>query len=280
MSVNSDSNARPIGPDVELFTALGEMLAKLLRPLVRLLLRHSIPYSAFAAIARREYVESAMEDFRVPGRKPSVSRAAVITGLTRKEVAQVQDDQSSAGELIAKHENRASRVLTAWAKDARFMANGARAPLPMDGPRGFAELVRVYGGDVPVMAVLDELRATNRIHLQSDGKFAFVPPEKVNHDKLQLIEQLGIDAGALIDALSRGLDDVESGARLIVVRRAVPLDALPRLRAAMATRAEKLFHELETESLRLASARDDDAGATLHPSAVIGVFGVEHPSHH
>ena len=59
---------------------------RLLRPLVRLLLRHAVPYGAFDTLARRVYVETALRDFALPGKKPSVSRASILTGLTRKEV--------------------------------------------------------------------------------------------------------------------------------------------------------------------------------------------------
>src|SRR6516225_1639212 len=67
--------------DTALTKALGTALARLLRPLVRLMLKHSFSYSAFEAVAKRVYAECAMEDFALPGRKPSVSRAAILTGL-------------------------------------------------------------------------------------------------------------------------------------------------------------------------------------------------------
>ena len=50
--------------DSVLISAIGLSLAKLLRPLVRLLLKHSFPYSAFESIAKRVYVETAMEGLR------------------------------------------------------------------------------------------------------------------------------------------------------------------------------------------------------------------------
>ena len=59
---------------------------RLLRPLMRLMLRHAMPFSAFEELAKRVYVDVAMNDFALPGKKPSISRASILTGLTRKDV--------------------------------------------------------------------------------------------------------------------------------------------------------------------------------------------------
>src|ERR1700760_4467084 len=85
--------------DSVLVSAMGLALAKLLRPLVRLLLKHSFPYSAFESIAKRVYVETAMEDFPLPGRKPPGPRAAILTGLTRKDVNLLLAEPSSRADV-------------------------------------------------------------------------------------------------------------------------------------------------------------------------------------
>src|ERR1700712_241808 len=103
--------------DSVLISAIGLALAKVLRPLVRLLLKHSFPYSALESIAKRVYVETAMEDFALPGKKPSISRAAILTGLTRKDVNLLLAEPSSRADIATAHRNRAARVLTAWVRD-------------------------------------------------------------------------------------------------------------------------------------------------------------------
>ena len=64
-------------------------VARLLKPLVRVLLRNGVSYGTFADIAKRQFVEVARNEFSIQGRKQSLSRVSVITGLTRKEVARV-----------------------------------------------------------------------------------------------------------------------------------------------------------------------------------------------
>jgi hypothetical protein len=48
-----------------------------------LLLRHVVPFAALEALAKRVFVEVALQDFAMPGKKPSISRASILSGLTR-----------------------------------------------------------------------------------------------------------------------------------------------------------------------------------------------------
>src|SRR5262245_770200 len=70
--------------------ALNAATARMLRPLVRVLLRNGIPYRAFADTARQVYVEVAEKEFALPGKPQTVSRVSTLTGLSRKEVTRTQ----------------------------------------------------------------------------------------------------------------------------------------------------------------------------------------------
>ena len=73
-------------PSANLRGGLLSAFRKLLRPLVRILIRHGIAYAEFGEVVKSVYVDCAVEDFALPGRKTSGSRVAILTGLTRKEV--------------------------------------------------------------------------------------------------------------------------------------------------------------------------------------------------
>src|ERR1043165_7253455 len=99
-----DSDARP-------HAALHAAIAKLLRRLFRVLLRHQMSFGAFEELAKRAYVDVALNDFGIPGKKPSISRASILSGLTRKEVQRLlatSDDAAAAsGALDSERYNRA-----------------------------------------------------------------------------------------------------------------------------------------------------------------------------
>jgi hypothetical protein len=158
-----------------------------LRPLARLLLRSGVTYKAFGEIAKSAFVHEALIERDSRGRLTNISRVAVRTGLSRKEVRRIcegsdmSDDGQSGG---THHSGPPARVLDAWHCDDRFVsADGGPKDLPFegDGP-AFSDLVRAAGGDVPPGAVRAELlRASAVVELQNGylrpTKRYFVPAD-------------------------------------------------------------------------------------------------------
>ena len=231
--------------DSALISAMGRALATLLRPIVRFLLKHSFPYSAFEAIAKRVYAQAAMEDFAVPGRKPSVSRASILTGLTRKDVNALLQEPWGGIDPNSTHYNRAARVVTGWIRDRQFIGpDGAPRPLTIDGPDGFSELVRRHGGDVPVRAVLDELTRVGSLHALPDGRLelrqrAFVPSESM----LLKLGILGTDVSELIETITHNLDPEAPRARFQrkVMHIGIPVGELPAFEELSSRKAQALL---------------------------------------
>ena len=57
--------------------ALYAAVFKLMRPLARVLMRNGMAYGAFADIAKRAFVDVAMRDMEVPGKKSTKARLAI-----------------------------------------------------------------------------------------------------------------------------------------------------------------------------------------------------------
>src|SRR6185312_13657426 len=119
----------------------------LLTPLVRILLRNGISYLEFAEVARQVFVDVAGRDFTLPRRKISLSRIAIMTGLSRKEVARLAREGNQASRINRDNElSRVGRVLEGWYTDSEFTGPyGVPLDLKFDDvPRraSFSELVR------------------------------------------------------------------------------------------------------------------------------------------
>jgi hypothetical protein len=135
---------------------------KLLQPLVRILLRRGVSFAELAEVLKNVFVEVAERDFDIPGRKMSQSRIAILTGLSRKEVAKQKAILDSGDALnFVSNLNRVSRVLVGWHSDSAFTGPyGMPLELPFEsgvGEPSFVELVRKYSGDMSPRAMLDEL---------------------------------------------------------------------------------------------------------------------------
>ena len=144
----------------------------LLTPLVRILLRNGISYLEFAEVARQVFVDVAGRDFTLPKRKISLSRIAIMTGLSRKEVARLaregKNKKGAGGSIF----NRAGRVLQGWHTDSDFTGPyGVPLDLKFDDIArkvSFAELVRRYSGDMPARAMFDELLRVGAVRIEGD----------------------------------------------------------------------------------------------------------------
>lgn len=157
--------------DNDVKTRLMQSLQNLLSPLVRLLLRHGVSFAEFEEVARLSYVAAAENHFKLPNRKMSDSRIAVLSGLTRKEVKRLREVLAT-GELSHKADNahRATRVLSGWHRDPDFCgSDGYPLALPMEGEQSFSALVRRYSGDIPSKAMLEELLRVAAVGLDKEA---------------------------------------------------------------------------------------------------------------
>lgn len=222
---------------------------RLLRPLVRLMLRHAVPFATFEEISKTVFVQSALDDFVIPNKKPSVSRASILTGLTRKDVQRIVAKPLDATSGVGERYNRAARVLTAWARDKDFLdSKGSPSPLEIEGDCGFAALVKRHGGDVPVRAVLDELVRVGAVKQRKDHRIeavsrAYVPQRSVV-DKLGI---LGSDVADLISTIDHNLEHGASDPRLQrkVMYHRMPVESLPAFRKLSAAQAQALLEKMD-----------------------------------
>ena len=136
--------------------------SKLLRPLVRILLRNGVTYAEFSEVAKTVFVTIAAQEFRVPGKKMSKARIAIITGLTRKEVQRLSSTDQEGRYTIKTNLSRIGRVLSGWHTDPDFtgpygMPLEIRYDSSILNDATFVRLVQQYSGDMTPRAMLDEL---------------------------------------------------------------------------------------------------------------------------
>ena len=271
--------------DTKTPSALGRALFQILKPLARLLLRNGVAYAEFAEHARRAFVECVYEDFAIDGRKPTVSRAAVVTGLTRKEVRRLMTDgQADAESAEGRAYNRAARVVTGWVRDPAFHdSEGQPAALALDddAPEArFSELVRRYSGDMPARAVFDELVRTGIVAETGDRevrllKRAYVP----SGDDAQSLYLVGSNVGDLLETLNHNLSGQGPAPRFqrTLSYDNVPEEALEEWRPIAAERSQALLEELDRILSRYDRDVSGDTAGTGRVRTGVGIFYFESP---
>lgn len=143
----------------------------MLRPVVRILLRYGIGYREFAEVTKTAFVDVASADFGIRGRPTNISRVAVMTGLTRKEVRRLRDKVSEGDGAVIVKSTPLVDVLHQWHAQTEFTdSNGRPLPLPFSGgEKSFTGLVRKFGGDIPAGAMRTEMKRVGVVEEEESG---------------------------------------------------------------------------------------------------------------
>jgi hypothetical protein len=151
-------------------------LLKALKPIARVLMKAGIGYREFAEISKCAFVDVATSDYGIRGRPTNISRVAVMTGLTRKEVKRIRNKISEGTDAQALRVIPPAEILDKWHSDPKYLDdNGRPVSLPLDGDNlSFASLVKQYGGDIPPGAMKTELRRVGAIEETDSGNLRVV----------------------------------------------------------------------------------------------------------
>lgn len=147
-----------------------------MRPVVRILLRYGIGYREFAEVTKTAFVDVASSDFGLRGRPTNISRVAVMTGLTRKEVKRLRDKIATGEESALVKTTPFFDVMHHWHAQSEFTdASGNPRPLQFSGGEfSFADLVKRYGGDIPAGAMRTEMKRVGVVREDESGRLNVV----------------------------------------------------------------------------------------------------------
>jgi len=238
-------------------------LARLLRPLVRLLVARGITFPALTDLLRELYVNVAEYDFALTGKEQTDSRVSLLTGIHRKEVRRLRGAGAPVSAVQAVV-SRTSRIIARWIADPTFTdPQGQPLKLPRTAEGGapsFESLVAGVTRDLRPRAVLDEWL---------DRGLAFTDPQ----DRIVLAEAAYVPRGDGAEGpqlyyFGRNLHDHIAAAVANIVgdaprflERAVHYDGLSE---DLAIRLEERAREIAMEALQQAN-REAHAACQTDP---------------
>ncbi len=151
-------------------------LEQVLKPIIRLFLSRRVAYPAFAAVAKRIYIELAREDAakKNPRQPVTVSELAIATGVDTKAISEhIREEDAGLTEEKLPSLSPEGAILEEWADNATYqdIETGKPMELPIRGKGlSFATLVRRSHRNVSYGHVLDTLLATGNVGIGKDGK--------------------------------------------------------------------------------------------------------------
>jgi hypothetical protein len=236
--------------------------------LVRILLRQGISFAEFADILKAVYVEVAVSDFKVEGKRSTKSRIAVITGLTRKEVSRVIEVTGTEKEGIGSNLNRVARVLAGWHTDPDFIGPYGM-PLEIRYEEEglsvftFSKLVRRYSGDMSPRSMLDELMRVGVVLETEPGWLKVLrrdyEPQSLAQDSF---ERVGEVVKNFIDTVDFNLQKEEPGRgrfeRIVYSPEGIKTEDLDRFGKYINVRCQALMEEIDNWIAQLDLPGKDD----------------------
>jgi len=186
-----------------------------------------ISYAQFNELAKRAFVEQSLGERDARGRLTNVSRVAVRTGLSRKEVARLKSElhaNVSITEAVYRS-GRPARVLQLWYSHPLYQVDGRPIDLHFDqGDVSFASLVRLVGGDVPAGAVRAELISAGGMIELPDGRLRVCKRHFVPVD---LGEDLVVGFAFIVAPLLETLEHNSTDPAAAYIQRVAYSDDLP-----------------------------------------------------
>lgn len=136
-------------------------LAKLLRPLVKLLINCQVTFPMLSELLKSVYVDVARTEYKLEKKKITDSRISVLTGVHRKDIRRIREEDEPNNDEPSVV-SLGTQLISVWMTDPKYIDNkGQPKPLAKrDGRSGvvdFETLVQSVGKkDIHARSVLDD----------------------------------------------------------------------------------------------------------------------------
>lgn len=235
---------------------------RILTPLVRLLLRYQVTYSALLPLLKQVYVEVAEHDFALPDKAQTDSRISLLTGVHRKDVRRLRTETDGEDAHAPVSVSMGGQMVAYWLSAPGYQSKGQPLRLPLKAKAGkpsFEQLVEaVAHGDIRPRAVLDEWLALGVVHQFDDGLLAlkqeaFIP----RSGEQELLFFLGRNVA---DHLQVAAENIQSDSPMLersVYYGGLSEQAAHQLHDLYRQQASDVLKRMNQEALRL---KDSDPG--------------------
>ena len=142
---------------------------RLMLPIARFCLKHSISYQEFSSTCKRAFLNAAKEQLERTNTQLNVSRLSVLTGLHRADVKKLLDSGKQGFEEA--YQNVPARIALHWSQDKRFCTKqGIPRVLRYSENKGeFHDLVLSVNRNYSVRTILDGMLQAGLVEKTQSG---------------------------------------------------------------------------------------------------------------
>jgi len=253
----------PTPPD-----ALIRAVRLLLKPLIRLLLEYGVTYPYLSNLLKTLFVEVVNEEMQVDGKRQTLSRISVVSGVHRKDVKRIIEEPDAS--QPPRTASLGARLLGIWLGDKRYQdESGKPRPLPRTSNScdtvSFEQLVESINKDVRPRAVLDEWLRAGLVEIDDQDCVVLDPDAFVTEKSFD--ERAHFFGRNMRDHMATGAHNLMTGDGPRLLERAVFYDRLSpesveQLRALAHQQAQQSLEQVNEAALKLAEQDEGQPGAT------------------
>ncbi|MDP6675833.1 MAG: DUF6502 family protein [Gammaproteobacteria bacterium] len=248
-----------------------------MRSICRLLLRHEIGYREFSNLAKVAFVQVATEEYGIRGRPTNISRVALMTGLTRKEVKRLRDLDTMFDSEFLSRRNLLAELIHYWNTDKQYSdSEGMPKALKFEGPgESFQSLVKRCAGDIPIGAMRTELKRIGAVSETNDGllvvKTREYLPKGANERLLNGIEYGLRTIAETVDYNGDPRNSLPRPQKFIHSSE-VDKDEIPRLEKIIRERIESFSIETDDLLSTAETSQNERSDSRLYSTVGVGVY--------
>ncbi|MBL4660356.1 MAG: hypothetical protein JKY19_08365 [Alcanivoracaceae bacterium] len=268
---------------IDIREKLTQLLIRIFKPLVRILLRHGISYKATAEVLKWCYVDIAHKEFGINNKKANKSRVAVITGLTWIDVKNLIDNDVALMDVKPEQFHRASRVLTGWLTDKNYLQDGQAKIIPINSDSNnqinisFENLVENYSGGATIRSILDDLIEHKAVEKTANDQVKLLRTHYIsssNKSEEQAIDIMAMSVSDLINTINHNIkaEDDDLYFQRIVQQRQVPKKHLPLIHTFIRERSQKLADEVDNFIGALSHQESTDCSENKLDRLGLGIY--------
>ena len=257
--------------------SLTSFLLKTLSPIVRILIKHGIPYRSCVEIIKWVYINEGFKTLGDKGKRATATKVSHVAGIRREDVNAFKNmKEPGLDPEVLKHRNKVLTILTKWNTDPEFSFKSKEEAkvLSLDEDLeiklSFRNLCKKYGQDHYRASLKKSLVKSGCAEITEDNKIkclrqSYVPQEGIEATK----EKVAILANALSRQMETGIHNLENHGEKDFFQQSTFTD-FPILKKnkkkliSMSTnRCIKFFKNLEQECLQKIEIVPDESNEEL-----------------
>lgn len=239
--------------------ALMKAVRMLCTPLIRLLIEKSITFPQLRDLMKEIYVEVAEKDFSLDDKKPSDSRIFVLTGIHRKDIKRIRQQDEHEHSKVTTSASLSGEIVARWISSPEYLDDRGKPKALLknskDDEPDFEALVSSVNKDVRPKVILEEWLRLDIVRLKDDhimlNKSAFVTNKAFNDMAYYLGHNVHDHMASCVNNI---LTEDEPMLERSVYYARLTKDSVNKLKAISDKKSDELLQQLNKQAIKLYDA--------------------------